>query len=238
MINLQSILTEYFVSVRSNLDIDYDWDIPKTIPIPFVRGTDSCAQANMRLRRGLRNSWINEPARRYELANWYVGVWGGIRRNKIETIQAYCDSSEEQLASSTWKGVATWSKILAIRNPDKYAIYDARVGAALLALQLLQRTTIPILFSHVPSRNKAIGLRVGMGRGIRHGHFIFAAETLPIADCSQHTKGPGVQTGAKLAGDTCSALTTGPARFGLIQFIYGLFAEYGAKILESAGWSL
>lgn len=156
MINLQSILAEYFVRARSNLDIDYDWDIPEKVPIPFVRGTDSCAQANMRLRRELRNAWINEPGQRYELANWYVRVWGGIRRNKSETIQAYCDSSEEQLVSSTWKGVATWSKILAMRDPDKYAIYDARVGAALLALQLLERTKTPILFSHVPSRNKTI----------------------------------------------------------------------------------
>jgi hypothetical protein len=156
MINLQSILAEYFVNARSNLDIDYDWDVPEKAPIPFVKGTDSCAQANIRLRRELRNVWITEPARRYELANWYVRVWGGIRRNESETIRAYCDSSEEQLASSTWKGIATWSKILVIRNPDKYAIYDARVGAAILALQLLKRTTTPILFFHVPSRNKDI----------------------------------------------------------------------------------
>jgi hypothetical protein len=156
MMHLQSILEEYVVSARSTLDVDYDWDIPENVPIPFAKGNNSRARANMRLRRELRNAWINEPARRYELANWYVRVWGGIRRNKSETIQAYCDSSEEQLVSSKWKGVATWSKILAIRNPDKYAIYDARVGAALLALQLLKRTTAPILFSPVPSRNKTI----------------------------------------------------------------------------------
>jgi hypothetical protein len=224
MINLQSILTEYFVSVRSNLDIDYDWDIPKTIPIPFVRGTVSCAQANMRLRRGLRNSWINEPARRYELANWYVGVWGGIRRNKIETIQAYCDSSEEQLASSTWKGVATWSKILAIRNPDKYAIYDARVGAALLALQLLQRTTIPILFSHVPSRNKAIDLRVGMGCGCRHRYSVFVAETQPIADCSGHKKAPALESQGQVSWGYVLRPHHRDSTMEIFHLIYGVFA--------------
>jgi hypothetical protein len=63
---------------------------------------------------------------------------------------------EARLAASTWKGVATWSKILAIRNPDKYPIYDARVGAALVALQLLKETTNPFLFAQVPSRNNVI----------------------------------------------------------------------------------
>ena len=125
------MLFEYFMSARLTLDKDYVWDIPEELPVPFVRGADSRARANMRLRRELRNVWINEPARRYELAAWYIRDWGGIRRNDDKTIQVYCDSAEAKLAASTWKGVATWSKILAIRNPDKYPIYDARVGASL-----------------------------------------------------------------------------------------------------------
>jgi hypothetical protein len=156
MIKFEAILFDYFSAQQATLEDIYDWDIPEKVPITFVRGTDNRARANMRLRRELRNAWLNEPSRRYELAIWYVRYWGGIRSNKQETIQVYCDSSEEKLASSTWKGVATWSKILAMRNPDKYAIYDARVGAALLALQLLKRTTTPILFSPVPSQNKAV----------------------------------------------------------------------------------
>jgi hypothetical protein len=72
MMHLQSILEEYVVSARSTLDVDYDWDIPENVPFPFAKGNNSRARANMRLRRELRNAWINEPARRYELANWYV----------------------------------------------------------------------------------------------------------------------------------------------------------------------
>jgi hypothetical protein len=66
------------------------------------------------------------------------------------------DSAEAKLAASTWKGVATWSKVLAIRNPGKYPIYDARVGAALVALQLLKEPTNPFLFAQVTSRNNVI----------------------------------------------------------------------------------
>jgi len=43
-----------------------------------------------------------------------------------------------------------------MRNPDKYPIYDARVGAALVALQFVKGTTNLILFSQVPSRNNAV----------------------------------------------------------------------------------
>jgi hypothetical protein len=156
MTNLETILLEYFMTARSTLDADYAWDIPEMLPIPFTRDTDSRARANIRLRRELRNVWMNEPARRYELAAWYVRDWGGIRRNDDATIKVYCDSPEGELASSTWKGVATWSKILAMRNPDKYAIYDARVGAALVALQLLKGAPNLLLFPQVPSRNNAI----------------------------------------------------------------------------------
>lgn len=80
------MLFEYFMSARLTLDKDYVWDIPEELPVPFVRGADSRARANMRLRRELRNVWINEPARRYELAAWYIRDWGGIRRNDDKTI--------------------------------------------------------------------------------------------------------------------------------------------------------
>ena len=156
MTKLQTILLEYFMIARSTLNVDYVWDIPEKLPIPFARGNDSRARANIRLRRELRNAWTNEPARRYELAAWYIRDWDGIKRNDDATIKVYCDSAEAELASSRWKGVATWSKILAIRNPEKYPIYDARVAAAIAAIQLLKGTTNPVLFPQVPSRNKAI----------------------------------------------------------------------------------
>ena len=63
-----------------------------------------------------------------DIATWYVSVWGGIRANKIGTIERYVRLSEEQLAASDLQGVATWSKILTVRNPNYYPIYDARVA--------------------------------------------------------------------------------------------------------------
>lgn len=52
--------------------------------------------------------------------------------------------------------MASWSKILVIRNPERYVIYDARVGAALNALQICRDQGPPLLFPQVSSRNAAI----------------------------------------------------------------------------------
>jgi|ERR1700683_5034105 len=90
----------------------------------------------MRLRRVLSEIWKNEPTRRPEIAAWYVRDWGGIKSNRKETIDKYVCLSEADLTALNMQGVATWSKILVVQNPDTYAIFDARVSAALNALQL------------------------------------------------------------------------------------------------------
>jgi len=52
--------------------------------------------------------------------------------------------------------VATWSKILAVQNPDTYAIFDARVSAALNAIQLAKGVETSLLFPQLPTRNTKI----------------------------------------------------------------------------------
>jgi hypothetical protein len=55
------------------------------------------------------------------------------------------------------KGIASWSKALCIRDPHKYAIFDARVSAT-LNLLLLANTEIDekLFFPRLPSRNSTI----------------------------------------------------------------------------------
>jgi hypothetical protein len=84
----------------------------------------------------------------------YVATWGGVPSNKEETIRVYIAQSEDELASRGAGDVATWSKILVLRNPDRYAIFDARVAMALNALQILQDHEQPIFFPNLPSKNK------------------------------------------------------------------------------------
>jgi hypothetical protein len=153
---LEDILHRYFVSERARLDAVYTWKIPEEGAFGFKRGEGSNARENMRLRRFLRDLWNSAPTRQSDIARWYVSVWGGIRSNKFETIERYIQQSESTFMRSDWRGVATWSKILAIRDPDSYAIYDARVGAALMAVQVLNEVENPLTFPQVPSRNSTI----------------------------------------------------------------------------------
>ena len=164
--DLEPILIDYFATEGPHLDELYNWNIPEIVPFGlFKRQTDSCARANMRLRRFLAEAWRNKAAQRIEIAQWYVSVWGGIRANKNGTIAKYVSLPETELAASGPQGVATWSKILAVRNPDTYPIYDARVCASLSAVQFINRIESPILFPQVPSRNsKIIGFQEWINR--------------------------------------------------------------------------
>lgn len=156
MTNLEAIISDYFTSERPALDVAYVWDIPKNCPFDFQRGSDSRAQANKRLRRVLSKIWKDEAVHRLEIATWYVRDWGGIKSNRKATIEKYISLTEADLAALPMQGVATWSKILAVRNPNAYAIFDARVSAALNALQLAKGVAAPILFPRLPSRNTKI----------------------------------------------------------------------------------
>ncbi len=157
MINFEKVLTDYVVAVRSTLDDVYRWKIPNDVPFgAFERGTDSSAQANARLKRFLAEVWRKNPAQRLAIATWYVIAWGGIRANKAGTIERYVRLSEEELAASDLQGVATWSKILTVQNPNHYPIYDARVAASLNALQVASDIKETMFFPQVPSRNSAI----------------------------------------------------------------------------------
>jgi hypothetical protein len=96
------------------------------------------------------------PTRRLEVAIWYVRDWGGVKSNRKETLDKYVGLSEADLTALNMQGVATWSKILAVQNPDTYAIFDARVSAALNAIQLAKGIETSILFPQLASRNTKI----------------------------------------------------------------------------------
>lgn len=91
-----------------------------------------------------------------QLTHYYIAIWGGVRGNKLETISNYALNSAENLIEIGTQGVASWSKALCVRNPHKYAIYDARVAVAINALQITREIHKPRLFPLIASRNKAI----------------------------------------------------------------------------------
>ena len=145
------ILRTYLASHLTGLSERFSWRIPAFEG--FQEGSTDL-EKNIALRRHLSAEWSSADAvRKRLLVKWYVSQFGGVKRNKPETIEAYAAASEEDLAYGRMKGVASWSKVLAMRNPVKFVIFDARVSAALNAIQVLSRGAVTIYFPFLPTQN-------------------------------------------------------------------------------------
>lgn len=150
-------LLRYFETSLPNLEKDYRWPISK----PLYGFSGDSYEENKCLKFHLHKLWKdadNDNTKRNTLAIEIVKDWGGIRSNKNGTIRKYVAWCQEYDENWDWplQGVASYSKILAIKDPTRYAIYDARVAVALNAAQYIYEENSGIIFNYVPSRNKKI----------------------------------------------------------------------------------
>ena len=114
---------------------------------------------NVSLKHALRAAWLEgsaQPERKAELERYYVVVWGGVRGNKPETLAAYHGSDAPTNIARDARGIASWSKALAVRDPFAFAIFDARVSCSLNALQIIHRIATPLRFPLLASRNREV----------------------------------------------------------------------------------
>lgn len=83
---------------------------------------------------------------------WTKGVlmWGGIRGNSKKTIIKYSTQSAKRLRNLS-KGISSWSKVLAFRNPGGDFIYDYRVAFALNFILISHNEKISRYFFIPPS---------------------------------------------------------------------------------------
>ena len=146
----------------TRLDQLFHWEEPDDPPpAPAVLRVDlgwSSAEWNLQLKTAMRTAWANANLeQRKELAAWVVIVWGGVKRNKPETLDEYVIqwSRKPSEFPTPFDGIASYSKILSMSDGE-CAIYDARVAAALNAVQLKARNTSGYRFSIPQGRNSAI----------------------------------------------------------------------------------
>jgi hypothetical protein len=141
------------------LDVAYDWKVSQRAwtKLPnFKESTLPEPERNVALRNYLAGRWADANLEgRIELANWIVNDWGGIKGNKHETLTSHVLKTQASDLNLPFEGIATYSKIFSIADPDRYAIYDARVATALNAIQLLQNVPL-FMFPIPPGRNKEI----------------------------------------------------------------------------------
>lgn len=155
-----TIALERFWRVNGKLlDALYSWKLPKELPIRFTPKADEpLSKATMRLRRALADQWATASRnQRRALAEWYVRDWGGVKRNHPSTLDEYVDTpAAELIRQKGFRGISSWSKVLAIQDPDRFAIYDARVGFALNAIQLVDSGKLSLFFPIPQGRNSTI----------------------------------------------------------------------------------
>lgn len=152
-----AILCDFFRREVPRLEETYNWKIPKVVG--FNQSGETGYQPNLNLKAFLTQLWERSLSReeRIHLAKIIVSDWGGVRANRPDTLASYIDGITNGTAPTALNGVASYSKILAIVFPGKYAIYDARVAACLNAIQINAGIQNGIAFNYVPGRNNVIG---------------------------------------------------------------------------------
>lgn len=110
-------------------------------------------ERNSELRAYLSDAWRSaDRNQREEFVSWYIKKWGGIKRIGAQHIAAYA-AGPASIDVTSFTRIASWSKALAMMDPRRFAIYDARVAFALNAVQAVKLGWIPTWF-RIPTTQK------------------------------------------------------------------------------------
>jgi hypothetical protein len=150
---LNTYLIENYIEVKKS----YKWDFStKNFPLPYVKKFTNDYQNSIDLREFIHKSIVSSSDKASDLQIWYVRDWGGVKSNRQATLGGYIQASSENLINRSDKGIASWSKMLSVRDPSKYAIYDARVALSLNTISLIHASGSNLFFPQLASRNKKI----------------------------------------------------------------------------------
>lgn len=154
---LRNVLIRFANQGLTSLNEEYRWRIPTALPSGIRLPDGSLYEQSLALKCRLHEQWlVANQEQRFALAKFYVSTWGGVKRNADATLRRYAAREPRSLMQDGIKGIASWSKVLCIRNPSEYAIYDARVAAALNSVQIVSGVQRGMLFPLLPGRNKLI----------------------------------------------------------------------------------
>ena len=148
---------------KKTLNETNDWYIwreidESKIPVDIKLPKGNQYLRNIFLKEELHKAWKLEvdPIKKGEIIKYYITVWGGIHSNSDYSMNKYMKSSPESLIELGKKGIASWSKALVIHNPNKYAIFDAKVSISLNCLQIINNINNKVLYPLLSSRNVII----------------------------------------------------------------------------------
>lgn len=185
-------------------------------------------QPNLDLKVHFKKQWEEASHNdRLQIATVIVSEWGGVRANRPETLQRYVSALREAEPPTPLQGVASYSKIFAVVDPDRFAIYDARVAACLNAVQINAGVERGVAFNYVPGRNNVVGnavTRQGFTQDVRFSpKKLVGSGWLPVKRGETYKKYLDVLT-------LCQAELPG---FGLVSLEMALFANAERECLLS-----
>ena len=98
----------------------------------------------------------NDLNAKIRIAESVIKDWGKIKNISKKTIVDHINLCET-LIDFPYKGVASYSKLLGVIEPARYAILDARVVVSLNAIQLLEQQKCGVFFPYLSGRNRITG---------------------------------------------------------------------------------
>ena len=153
----QESLNKYLLENYNNIRHSYNWPFStKNFPLDYSNDSSNSYQNSLDLRKFIHNEIKKNSKMAGALQVWYVRDWGGVRTNKQLTLDKYIGTSSDNLIGRGEKGIASWSKMLSVRDPKKYVIYDARVAMSLNTISLAKSDGSTLFFPQLSSRNNNI----------------------------------------------------------------------------------
>lgn len=155
---MHNTVIRYVADNIDSLPVVYDWSFNEdAVPLGIKAPGKNWLEKNLALKTALHEVWLNGSDNdRKKACDWYIQTWGGIRRNTDGNLRLYGTGSEENILARGVRGMASWSKALTIRNPNRFAIADARTCISLNAIQLLAGASAIRIFPSLPSRNSRV----------------------------------------------------------------------------------
>jgi hypothetical protein len=120
----------------------YSWAVPDICPVSYEK-TGHTLTDTLNLRAACHLLWLTAPERRVEICGWYVRRWGRIAKTNDDRIAHYVEILARDQLPDRLMGVASWSKVASICDPNRFPIYDARVAFALNALLIQGDIALP-----------------------------------------------------------------------------------------------
>ncbi|MBC3767094.1 hypothetical protein [Neptunicella marina] len=156
MQSVVTVLVDYLAQALPLIKQEYNWRIP--VVAGFGKSGEKGYSANIALKHFLHQQWLEaDIAGKQKLAKVIVADWGGVKGNKTETLHQYVERLSVLNPPTPLKGIASYSKIFAVADLYRFAIYDARVAVSLNALQWLHDPHRGFAFSYISGRNNVTG---------------------------------------------------------------------------------